>query len=70
MIGYRSPSYHSIRKVVVTKLENAGVPENVVASIIGHEVPTLTFGLYSWRRIARGEVGSVGETDVLKLRIT
>jgi integrase len=39
--------YHSIRKTVVTILENAGVPENVVASIIGHDVPTLTFGLYS-----------------------
>lgn len=39
--------YHSIRKVVVTILENAGVPENVVADLIGHEKKTLTFGLYS-----------------------
>jgi integrase len=39
--------FHSIRKTVVTILENAGVPENVVADIVGHEKPTMTFGLYS-----------------------
>jgi integrase len=39
--------FHSIRKTVVTILENAGVPENVVADIVGHEKPTITFGLYS-----------------------
>ena len=39
--------YHSIRKTVVTILENAGVPENVVADIVGHEKTTMTYGLYS-----------------------
>jgi integrase len=39
--------FHSIRKTVVTILENAGVPENVVADIVGHEKTTMTFGLYS-----------------------
>lgn len=39
--------FHSIRKTVVTILENAGVPENVVADIVGHEKPTMTYGLYS-----------------------
>ncbi len=39
--------FHSICKTVVTILENAGVPENVVADIVGHEKPTMTFGLYS-----------------------
>lgn len=39
--------YHSIRKTVVTILENAGVPENVVADLVGHEKKTITFGLYS-----------------------
>ncbi len=39
--------FHSIRKAVVTILENAGVPENVVADIVGHEKPTMTDGLYS-----------------------
>ena len=28
-------------------LENAGVPENVVANIVGHEKTTMTYGLYS-----------------------
>ncbi|MFQ5973924.1 MAG: tyrosine-type recombinase/integrase [Alphaproteobacteria bacterium] len=39
--------FHSIRKTVVTALENAGVAENVVADIVGHEKPSMTFGLYS-----------------------
>ncbi len=39
--------FHSIRKTVVTIFENAGVPENVVADIVGHEKTTMTYGLYS-----------------------
>lgn len=39
--------YHSIRKTVSTLLENAGVPENVAADILGHEKPRITYGLYS-----------------------
>ena len=39
--------FHSIRKTVVTILENAGVAENVVADIVGHEKTTMTYGLYS-----------------------
>jgi len=33
----------SLRKSVVTILENAGVPENVVADIVGHEKTTMTY---------------------------
>lgn len=39
--------FHSIRKTVTTLLENAGVPENVAADIIGHEKPRITYGVYS-----------------------
>lgn len=39
--------FHSIRKTVATQLENAGVRENVAADILGHEKPTMTYGLYS-----------------------
>jgi len=39
--------FHSIRKTVATLLENAGIPENVAADIIGHDKPTMTYGLYS-----------------------
>ncbi len=39
--------FHSIRKTVATLLENAGVPENIAADILGHEKKTITYGLYS-----------------------
>lgn len=39
--------FHSIRKTVATKLENAGVPENISADILGHETKRITYGLYS-----------------------
>ena len=40
--------FHSLRKTVVTTSENAGVPENVVADIVGHDKTTMTYGLYSF----------------------
>lgn len=39
--------FHSIRRTVATMLENAGVAEGVAADIIGHDKPTMTYGLYS-----------------------
>jgi len=39
--------FHSIRKTLVTKLENSGTTENVAADIVGHEKPRITYGLYS-----------------------
>jgi len=39
--------FHSIRKTVATTLEHAGITESVAADILGHEKPTMTFGLYS-----------------------
>lgn len=39
--------FHSIRKTVATKLENAGVPEGIAADILGHKKQTMTYGLYS-----------------------
>jgi integrase len=39
--------FHSIRKTVATLLENVGVPEGVSADILGHDKPTMTYGLYS-----------------------
>lgn len=47
-LGFTSRhGFHSIRSTVATQLENAGVPENVAADILGHEKPTMTYGLYS-----------------------
>lgn len=47
--GYndRRKTFHSIRKTVVTQLEQSEVPENISAAIVGHEVSTMTYGLYS-----------------------
>lgn len=39
--------FHSIRKTVATLLDGAQVPEAVSARILGHEIPTMTYGLYS-----------------------
>lgn len=39
--------FHSIRKTVVTLLEQAGIPEGITADIVGHEKNTMTYGLYS-----------------------
>lgn len=39
--------FHSLRRSLATELENMGVPENVSADIVGHEKPTMTYGLYS-----------------------
>ncbi|MGH6953554.1 MAG: site-specific integrase [Alphaproteobacteria bacterium] len=38
---------HSIRKTVGTQLENALVNENIVADLLGHEKPRVTYGIYS-----------------------
>jgi integrase len=39
--------FHSIRKTVVSQLEQAGVGENTTADIVGHDKPRITYGLYS-----------------------
>jgi integrase len=47
-LGYGSELvFHSLRKTVTTKLEQAGVSEGVAADIVGHEKQTITYGLYS-----------------------
>ena len=39
--------FHSFRKGVADQLEAAGIPENVSARLLGHEITTMTYGLYS-----------------------
>ena len=43
----RSKCFHSIRKFVVTTLEQGGVPEGVAADLVGHEKPNITYNVYS-----------------------
>lgn len=51
--------FHSIRKTVITMLENAGVSENVAADIVGHEKPRIAYGPYSG-----GAVDPTGEVQM------
>ena len=37
---------HSFRKTLATQMKTAGVPEVHAAQIIGHEIETITYGLY------------------------
>jgi integrase len=47
-LGYgRDYVFHSFRKSIARQLEEAGVPENISARLIGHEIQTMTYGLYS-----------------------
>lgn len=39
--------FHSIRKLTATLFEDAQCPEGIAADILGHEKPTMTYGLYS-----------------------
>ncbi|NIZ14719.1 tyrosine-type recombinase/integrase [Phaeobacter sp. HF9A] len=39
--------FHSFRKGVATQLEEAGISENISARLLGHELQTMTYGLYS-----------------------
>ena len=39
--------FHSLRKNTAGSLEAAGIPESTAALIIGHDRPTMTYGLYS-----------------------
>lgn len=39
--------YHYWRTTTITKLENAGVPENETARLVGHKIKTVTLGIYS-----------------------
>lgn len=39
--------FHSVRKTVATMFQDAGCPEHIAADILGHEIQTMTYGVYS-----------------------
>lgn len=39
--------FHSFRKGVITQLEAHQIPEFETARLVGHDIPTITYGLYS-----------------------
>lgn len=43
--------FHSLRKGVATQFQRLGVPENIAANLLGHDIPTMTYGLYSGNRL-------------------
>ncbi len=46
-LGYdKRHVFHSLRKTFINRLQNAKVPESVAADIVGHDKPTITYGLY------------------------
>lgn len=50
--GYgRNFVFHSFRKGVATQLERLGVAENISANILGHDIPSITYGLYSGNKL-------------------
>lgn len=50
--GYdRTYVFHSFRKGVATQLERLGISENVSANLLGHDIPTMTYGLYSGNKL-------------------
>ena len=52
-LGYGSQYvFHSFRKGFATQLEYLGVSENISANLLGHDIPTMTYGVYSGNRLA------------------
>ena len=43
----RPKCFHSIRKFVVTTLEQSGISEGIAADLVGHEKPNITYNVYS-----------------------
>ena len=59
--------FHSIRKTVATLLENALVPLNVAADILGHKKESMTFGHYSqgsWLKVKREALEKIDYPDM------
>jgi len=51
--------FHSIRKTVATLFNYANVPEAVAAHILGHTIPTMTYGLYSGRSMMNVQLDAI-----------
>ena len=54
----RTKVFHSFRKNFVGQLEEAGVPQNEVAELVGHEKTGMTFGVYG-RKLSMGRMAEV-----------
>ena len=50
-------------------MENAGVPENLAADIVGHEKPRITYGLYSGGSVVEVMRGALNRIDYPTLQL-
>lgn len=65
-VGYgESYVFHSFRKGFATQLENANIPVNVSARLMGHEVQGQTFGNYSDGLALKGLKEAISHVDWL-----
>ena len=63
-LGYgESYVFHSFRKGFATQLENANIPVNVSARLMGHEVQGQTFGNYSDGLALKGLKEAISHVD-------
>ena len=62
----RAKCFHSIRKFVVTELERAKVIEGITADLVGHEKPTMTYGVYSGGSALRDIAAAVAVLDAVQ----
>ena len=58
--------FHCFRNTVATKLESAGIPENIAADIVGHDKATMTYGLYSGGTSAQQKFDAVKSIEYKK----
>ena len=66
-VGYgESYVFHSFRKGFATQLENANIPVNVSARLMGHEVQGQTFGNYSDGLALKGLKEAISHVDWLQ----
>jgi integrase len=59
----KSKVFHCFRNTAISKLEQAGVPENTAADIVGHEKDTVTYGLYSSGTTIRQRLTALNKID-------
>ncbi|GGC16694.1 hypothetical protein GCM10011363_36460 [Marivita lacus] len=55
--------FHSIRKTVTTQFDAAGIPESISARVLGHDIPTMTYGLYSGGAPFQSKLEAVTKLD-------
>lgn len=64
MASYRA-TLHSFRHTFIDELQQLGIAENIVADIVGHAKPTITFGRYGKRVDLANLQSAVNRLDII-----